>query len=147
MQDSSWIILGNPFIRSIPENRLGTFSGTTLDGNRFYSGNITVSYTIWGKPMLPTDLATADSQFPGVLNPPFHLATDSLANNYQMQDPEFIRLTGTIKTKAGELKSKLSAFSSELKQVPEVTAASVPIASQLKAIKRTYFQPMPLPAC
>jgi len=82
VQDSSWLILSNAFIRSIPENQLGAESSTELGGSRFYSANATVSFTLWGKPMLPKELATADPRFPGILNAPFHTAAFSLANTY-----------------------------------------------------------------
>jgi len=84
--DASWVIQSDAFIRSIPENRLGAGNGTApYGGSRFYSGNATLSYTLFGKPLLPKEMAD-DPDFPGVLNAPFDTAVSALSNSYK---PEF----------------------------------------------------------
>jgi hypothetical protein len=139
VQDSSWLILSNAFIRSIPENQLGAQSGTALGGSRFYSANATVSFTLWGRPMLPKELATADPRFPGILNTPFHTAALSLANTYKIKDPEYIRLSAAISAKAVDLNKKLTALSDELKLIPPAIAAEPAVAPCLKDIKRNLL--------
>jgi len=139
VQDGSWLILSNPFIRSIPENQLGAQSGTQLGGSRFYSANATVSFTVWGRPMLPKELATADPRFPGILNAPFHTAALSLANTYKLKDPEYIRVSAAVSAKAVDLNKKLAALSEELKLIPTATAAEPPLARCLKEIKRNLL--------
>ena len=139
VQDSSWVILSNPFIRSIPENQLGALSGTELGGSRFYSANATVSFTVWGKPMIPKELATADPRFPGILNTPFHTAALSLANTSKIKDPEYIRLSAAVSAKAVDLSKKLTALSDELKLIPEAIAAGPAITPALKEIKRNLL--------
>ncbi|HWH61489.1 MAG TPA: hypothetical protein VN682_27955 [Terriglobales bacterium] len=139
VQDSSWLIVSNAFIRSIPENQLGAQSGTELGGSRFYSANATVSFTLWGKPMLPKELATADPRFPGILNAPFHTAALSLANTYKVKDPEYIRLSALVSAKAVDLNKKLIALSDELKLIPAAIAAEPTVALCLKDIKRNLL--------
>lgn len=135
VQDNSWLILSNPFIRSIPENQLGALLGTELGGSRFYSGNATLSFTVWGRPMLPKELATSDSSFPGVLNTPFHTAAAAMANTYKQKDVAYIRRSAAISAKATELSEKLTALSDELKLIP-AAAATEPVMSRcLKAVK------------
>jgi hypothetical protein len=135
VQDSSWLILGDAFIRSIPENQLGAQSGTELGGSRFYSANTTVSFTLWGKPMLPKELATADPRFPGILNAPFHTAALSLANSYKLKDPEYVRLSAAVSAKAGDLNKKLTALSGQLELIPGAVAAETAVARYLKDIR------------
>ena len=86
--DDSWSIPTGAFIRSIPKNRLGALSNSALGGSRFYSANVTVAFTVWGRPMLPKELVISESTaklgaaktteqptgFPEVLNFPFKTA-------------------------------------------------------------------------
>src|SRR5947209_15842775 len=54
----AWTIRSGAFIRSIPENRLGGLSSNGLfGGTRFYSGNLTVAKALWGRSLLPKELA------------------------------------------------------------------------------------------
>jgi hypothetical protein len=115
--DSSWVILSNAFIRSIPENQLGAQSSVKLGGTRFYSANATVSFTVWGMPMLPKELATSGSGFPGVLNAPFHTAAQSLANTYKIKDPDYIGASAAVSAGAEQLHAKLTLLSDQLKLI------------------------------
>ena len=139
VQDSSWVIRSNAFIRSIPENQLGAQSGMEFGGSRFYSANATVSFTVCGQPLLPKELATADSQFPGILNTPFHTTALSLANTYKIKDPEYIRLSAVVAAKAVDLNRKLAILSDELNLVPAPTAADPKVALYLKDIRRNLI--------
>jgi hypothetical protein len=123
VQDDSWVIQSDAFIRSIPENQLGAQSGTELGGSRFYSANATLSFTVWGKPILPKELATAGTGFPEILNAPFATAATALANSYKTKDPEYIRLSAEVPAKAGELSKKLAALSDKLKEIPPAVSA------------------------
>jgi hypothetical protein len=130
VQDGSWLIPADAWIRSIPENRLGSLQGAPWGGTRFYAANATVSFTLWGKPLLPMDLATAGGGFPEVLNPGFQTAAASLANTYKTHDPEFIRLTAEVPARANELSRTLASLSSLLRDLP-ADGASVPGRSNL----------------
>ena len=107
VQDDSWVLPGNAFIRSIPENQLGA---AAFGGTRFYSANATVSYTAWGRPFIPKQLAMSDlssgptcpqksddsqedapKTFPCILNGPFQGSATAIANYDRTHDPEYIR--------------------------------------------------------
>ena len=135
VQDDAWVIQSDAFIRSIPENQLGAQSGTELGGSRFYSANATVSFTLWGKPMLPKELAVPGTGFPEILNGPFTTAAAALANSYQTKDPEYIRLSAVVKAKAGDLSNKLTALSDNLKEIPSATAAQPAVKPYLARVK------------
>lgn len=64
IEGDAWVIRGGPYIRSIPENRLdsgSTFGG--IGGTGFYSANVTVGLPVWGKPLIPAELAkSTDSE-------------------------------------------------------------------------------------
>jgi hypothetical protein len=139
VQDPSWVILSDAFIRSIPENQLGAQSEEALGGSRFYSANATISFTVWGRSMLPKELAAEGTEFPGILNPAFQTAARSLANAYKTKDPEYIRLTADLSAKGRELASKLTAVSDTLKEIPPQMATQAVIARQIKDIKRNLI--------
>jgi hypothetical protein len=144
VQDDSWVIQSDAFIRSIPENQLGALSGTALGGSRFYSANATVSFTVWGKPMLPKELAedsrtngqtAAGTGFPDVLNAPFSTAAAALANSYKTKDPEYIRKTAALPAKAGDLAKDLTALSGKLQEIPSAVAAQPAVSRYTANIK------------
>jgi len=139
VQDDSWVIQSDAFIRSIPENRLGALSGAELGGSRFYSANATFSFTLWGRPILPKELAAAGTGFPEILNAPFATAATALANSYQTKDPEYIRLSAGIPAKANELKEKLTALSDKLKEIPSAISAQPAVARSVADIKKNVI--------
>jgi hypothetical protein len=136
IQNGSWVILSDPFIRSIPENQLGAQNVAQFGGSRFYSANATVSYSAWGKPLLPKELAAPGTQFPEVLNPGFQTAAITLANSYKTRDPEYIRLTAKVPSQATELSEKLNVLSGKLKTIPPDVASQAASAKLLKSINR-----------
>jgi hypothetical protein len=139
VQDDSWLILSNAFIRSVPENQLGATSGTELGGSRFYSANLTGSFTLWGKPMLPKELATADPRFPGILNAPFRTAAVSLANTYKLKDPAYIRSAAAVSAKAVDLNTRLAVLGDQLKLIPAAVAVEPALVRFLKEIRRNLL--------
>jgi hypothetical protein len=59
----SWRIRSGPVIRSIPQNRLNASSSLgDIGATSFYSVNLTASYTVWGRSIIPREL-TADEEF------------------------------------------------------------------------------------
>ena len=149
VQDDSWVLPGDAFIRSIPENQLGA---PALGGTRFYSANATVSYTVWGRPFIPKQLAKSDlssgptctapksddSQksgvkptFPCILNGPFQNSATAIANYNKIHDPEYIRLTSQVPKLATDLAAKLTAFSAQLGTIPPEIASHPDVTQQL----------------
>lgn len=67
ISNDTWKIRADPFIRSIPQNRLN--SAATLGpigGSSFFSINLTVSKPIWGRPIIPREMAADPDFFPAV---------------------------------------------------------------------------------
>ena len=64
---ANWQIRGGPFIRSIPQNRLNGL-GTTgaIGGTSFYAVNLTFSRPVWGRPIIPKEMADDPEFFPAV---------------------------------------------------------------------------------
>lgn len=57
IQNAGWEIVGGPYLRSMPQNRLGsspTIGG--LGGDKFYSLNVTIARPFWGQPILPKEI-------------------------------------------------------------------------------------------
>jgi hypothetical protein len=67
IEGDSWRILGGPYIRSIPENRLNADSAPgAVGGTSFYSVNLTVSRPVWGKPIIPKEMECDENFIPNL---------------------------------------------------------------------------------
>jgi hypothetical protein len=63
----TWQIRSGPFIRSIPQNRLnGVGTADPVGGTSFYSVNLTFSRPVWGRPIIPREMAEDPEFFPAV---------------------------------------------------------------------------------
>lgn len=70
---SDWVIRSDPFIRSFPQNRFAQVSGAGfVGGDRFFSLNLTLAPTVWGYPLVPSEILDdcAEFQQPGAAPPP-----------------------------------------------------------------------------
>jgi len=79
----NWRIRSGPFIRSIPQNRMGGAVG----GTRFYSVNLTVARPVWGYPMIPKEMA-ADPEFTEQWQGAQDIAQSALTGTYLNKFPE-----------------------------------------------------------
>jgi hypothetical protein len=136
VSDDSWMIQGNAFIRSLPENRLGTDPNSLeFGGSRFYSVNTTVAWKLWGEPLLPADLATppsnsSDISFLDALNGQFLSAKTSLANTYRKTDPK-LKLT---LPEVANLAAALTALQATIDKVPgDVVAGNQNLSDSIDA--------------
>jgi hypothetical protein len=133
VQDDSWIIQSDAFIRSIPENRLGAMSATQFGGTRFWSLNTTTSLVGLGRAMLPKELAE-NTDFPGALNAAFGTAASALAATLQTSDPDYIRLTAAVPDRANDLNDRINSLQAALASIPTALAAQPAFAKPLAAI-------------
>ena len=79
----SWRLRSGPVIRSIPQNRLnGDSLAGPLGGTSFYSVNLTISTPIWGRPIIPKELAE-DPQFVPALQAAENSAREALITFYK----------------------------------------------------------------
>jgi hypothetical protein len=131
--DEEWVIPNDAFIRSIPENTLATAPGFG-GGDGFYAANVTVAWPLWGRPLLPGELAKDRSFLPS-LNGGFHTIVDSLADNYKAHDPEYAEKSRAIPSHARAIEAALDALTGVLQRIPAVTAKSQPTANALKDVQ------------
>lgn len=68
MEGDSWRLRSAPFIRSIPENRLGEgAAGGPIGGTRFLSANVTLAQTVWRYPAIPPEVRFDPDFYGGLL--------------------------------------------------------------------------------
>jgi hypothetical protein len=133
VSDDSWVIQNDAFIRSIPENTLATAPGFT-GGDRFYSANVTVAWPLWGRPLLPAELA-GDTQFLKNLNGGFATIVGTLADNYKAKDPKYQRKAAAIPSHARAIRSALDGAAAALQRIPADKAKQPPLAKALKDVQ------------
>jgi hypothetical protein len=107
---NDWGISSNPFIRSIPANRLAT-TEEGFGGTRFVSFNSTWSVATWRWPLVPPEV-TSDKGFPEALDSAFTTSTSFLDIGYRTQDPHYVALAAhlpKVRTALDKLKSAVTA--------------------------------------
>jgi hypothetical protein len=154
--DDSWSIPTGAFIRSIPKNQLGSLSNSALGGSRFYSANVTVAFTVWGKPMLPKELVISESTtkpgaagqpknteqhtgFPEVLNLPFNTAALAIANTKELADPAFVAELTAVSTAASQLSPKCTDLLNVMKQIPPDLVGQKTLKKQISDVRGNLF--------
>lgn len=87
LEGESWIIRSNPFLRSVPSNRLDRTSPvTSLGGDRFVAMNVTLSAPVWRYPLIPLWLSRSESFKSGIAAAQ-ETARSQAAVYYQSKDP------------------------------------------------------------
>jgi len=125
-----WKIQSGPLIRSIPENRFNAADalGGPIGGTSFWSLNSTFSIPVWGRPLVPRELAT-DPKFPAAIDFELNSVRELLKLTYQKDLPAFKTLLNNMKP----LSSELAQLASDLKtlsgNVPPAVVTSL-VASQ-----------------
>jgi hypothetical protein len=132
VEGESWVIPDGAFIRSVAENRLGGLASSgALGGTRFYSGNLTASKVVWGRPLVPKDLA-ADADFVPALKSAISTAKGALADRYKANDPAYAAAyseLNVIVSVVGQLEDAVKAL--------DTSAASVQSAVQSLNLRRS----------
>jgi hypothetical protein len=136
--DDQWVIPADAFIRSIPENALATADGDP-GGDRFYAANVRVAWPLWGRPLVPRELAL-DGNFLTTLNGAFSTAVGTLADNYKAKDPEFKRRALEIPSHARAIRPALDTMTETLKQIPAAIAKGPLVAKPLKDVQNDIRQ-------
>ena len=121
----TWEIRANPVIRAIPASKFFR----TAEGpgaRRFVSYNLTASYGVWRKPLVPREL-TEDEDFSTELEGAIITVTNTLQNFFSSEDPHFkevVRRLPEAKTALEALKQKVSdAQAAHEGESPELFAA------------------------
>ena len=103
-------IHSGPYIRSIPENGLGSAnSAVAFGGTSFYSLNLTVGKGIFGRALLPRELGTSD--FVNNLDFGIKTAKGELSDTYFGRDPAVVAATASVSA----IKDQIDSL---LKEVP-----------------------------
>ncbi|CAN5739073.1 hypothetical protein BH18ACI4_BH18ACI4_11030 [soil metagenome] len=102
----SWKIRSNPVIRAIPGSRLyRTNAGD--GGDQFFSYNLTAAYSIWRKPLMPSEIVK-DADFNAELQNAIDVVTGNLQNHHTTKDPHYRELVSqllpTVQTALDDLK-------------------------------------------
>jgi hypothetical protein len=90
----SWQIRANPVVRAIPGSRFYN-SADGAGADRFVSYNLTAGYTIWRRPLVPSEL-TKNPQFQTLLNGQLTTATSVEQIHYATRDPHFRHLVEAL---------------------------------------------------
>jgi len=112
----TWTIRSDPFIRSFPQNRLAqTTAAGIVGGDSFFSANITAAATVWGKPLVPTEILK-DPDFNQMVEFEFGTAETALKLDYLSNTPEFNKvgeMVMPISTKLAEIAALLTALANQ----------------------------------
>lgn len=92
----NWRMLSEPFIRSLPENRLN--STGEIGGTRFYSANFTVGREVWGYPLMPKELKKEEGFVDTILPGTIASTRGFLHDNYLLKVPEYVAAINNIPT-------------------------------------------------
>ena len=124
-----WDIRGEPYIRSIPENDLGSLHPSFgFGGTRFYSANFTFGKAVYGKALLPRELGTPDfvSKVEDFAIP---TAKGELSDTYFGQDPQVKAPSDDVSA----IREQLNTLKSDLASLNSGQTAT-PLASILKSL-------------
>ena len=109
----SWTIRSDPFIRSFPQNGFAqTTAAGIAGGDGFFSANITAAATVWGKPLVPTEILK-DPDFNQLVEFEFGTAETALKLEYLSNTPEFRKVAEMvipISEKLAEISTLLTAL-------------------------------------
>jgi hypothetical protein len=119
IEGDTWQFRSQPFIRSVPENRLA--SRAALGGNRFVSFNVTLAKAIWGRAIIPKDIAT-DPDFLPALESSKVSARNILVATYLSKLPAF----ETISTHMDSVGAELVKLRTMLDTLPAELPSSLP---------------------
>jgi hypothetical protein len=95
----SWVVQGNPLIRSFPANNL-VFANGPWGGTKFISVNTNISYAVWGRPLVPTNVA---SEFEPGLQGEMKTFKQVLTDTYVADSQSFKDLETAIAGNSGAL--------------------------------------------
>jgi len=120
IEGDSWEIRSQPFIRSIPENELTGATGN-VGGTKFFSFNVTLAKALWGRAIIPKEIA---------------------------EDPEFFPALESSKTSArnilvGAYLSKLNVFGPIIAQMDPVNADLTRLSAMLGTLPAEFPESVP----
>jgi hypothetical protein len=135
IDSDSWVVPGGAYIRSIPQNRLGGLGPTgALGGTRFYSGNFTIAKVLWGRPLVPKELAE-DAQFVPVLNGAMETARGTISDYYKVQDPAAVAAYKAAASELDPIADAAQQTAGKISALPAAVTGDGAVASSLRFIR------------
>jgi hypothetical protein len=97
IEGEPWDVRDQPYIRSIPEYRIGSSNPASfgLGGTRFYSVNLTVAKAVIGRAILPKELRSTD--FVRKLDGAMKTAEGVISDGYFGKDPAVVSVDVEVK--------------------------------------------------
>jgi hypothetical protein len=126
----TWSIQSAPFIRSIPENTLN--GGASIGGTSFFSTNLTVSTPVWGRALVPKEVAS-DPDFAPALNSTLASAQQTLADVYETDSPAFKAAMAALP----QLQSALQQLEDELETYRKKAAPPANVDAEIASVEHT----------
>lgn len=120
VSSNDWVIPSNPFIRSIPSNRLAAITNG-FGGTSFISFNSTLSLITWRFPLVPTEV-TNDKDFPQQIQDAFTTSASLLDVGYQTRDQHYVAMISDLPKVESALANLKSAVTNAQKTAPPETA-------------------------
>jgi hypothetical protein len=134
-----WDVHSGPYIRSIPENGLGSaHSALAFGGTSFYSLNLTVGKGMFGRALLPRELGQSD--FVNNLDFGIKTAKGELSDSYFGRDPAVVAATASvsaIKNQIDSLLKDVPTFSFDSATSPVVAPIIKSLMSHLRIASLT----------
>lgn len=131
-----WAVPGGAYIRSIPENRLGSLNpGTAFGGTHFYSGNVTLAKVVWGTPLVPKELAR-EKDFSNALNFGLNTAKGTLADYYKTHDPTAAAAYAAAKAELDNISPNLQRVKDIISALPGSATGDPAIAAAVKSTNK-----------
>lgn len=115
IEGDEWRIRSSPFIRSFPQNRLNLVgaAGLPIGGESFFSANLTVAQTVWGRPAIPADILR-DVRVRQALGGQLAGSRLFAVSSYQTETRQFAALKAHIKSGVDKL---LAAIQQDLQKL------------------------------
>jgi hypothetical protein len=120
VSSNDWMIPSNPFIRSIPANRLAATTNG-FGGTSFISFNSTLSLATWRFPLVPTEV-TNDKDFPQQMQDAFTTSANLLDVGYQTRDQHYITMVSNLSKVQSALANLKTAVTNAQKMATPETA-------------------------
>jgi hypothetical protein len=117
---NDWMISSNPFIRSIPANRLATTTDG-FGGTSFISFNSTLSLITWRFPLVPAEV-TNDKDFPQQMQDAFTTSESLLDVGYQTSNQHYQAMVSNLPKVQSALANLKSAVTNAQKTATPETA-------------------------
>ena len=109
----TWRIPTDPYIRSFPTNSLSITAPGAVGGTNFFSVNATLSYALWGKPLVPAEILP---EIEPKLNAQLATFQNALRDSYVADLPDFKSLETDLsghRAELAQLRTRLEVLKSQ----------------------------------